>query len=67
LHRHEEEEVHPTVEESFESLREDRVLALLRAHDKGMKAAASLQIPVCRFDNAIREVWMSAVARGKAA
>jgi hypothetical protein len=31
-----------------------------------MKAAASLQIPTGRFDDAIREVYMSAAARRKA-
>jgi hypothetical protein len=31
-----------------------------------MKAVASLQIPASRFDDAIREVWMSAAARCKA-
>jgi hypothetical protein len=41
----EEEEVHPAVEESFESLREDRVRALLRAKNKGMKASASWRFP----------------------
>jgi hypothetical protein len=63
----EEEEVHHTVEDSFKSLREDRVRACLMAKNKGMKAAASLLIPVGRFDDAIHEVWKSAVARRKAA
>jgi hypothetical protein len=65
--RREEEEVHRAVEDSFESLREDRVHAWLRAKNKGMKAAASPQIPASRFNDAIREVWMSAAARRKAA
>jgi hypothetical protein len=55
------------MEDSFESLREDRVRAWLRAENKGMKALTSLQIPASIFDNAIREAWMSAVARRKAA
>jgi hypothetical protein len=38
----EEEEVHRTVEDFFESLRDDRVRAWLRAKNKGMKAGASL-------------------------
>jgi hypothetical protein len=61
-----EEEVHCAVEDSFESLREDRVRAWLRAKNKGMKVAASLQITASRFDDAIREVWMSVAARHKA-
>jgi hypothetical protein len=60
--RREEEEVHRAVEDSFESLHEYRVRAWLRAKNKGMKAVASLQIPASRFDDAIREVWMSAAA-----
>jgi hypothetical protein len=52
--RHGEEEVHHVVEDSFESLREDRVHALLRAKNKGMKVAAYLQIPASRFNDAIR-------------
>jgi hypothetical protein len=42
------------VEDSFESLREDRVHAWLRAKNKGMKATAYLQIPTSRFNDAIR-------------
>jgi hypothetical protein len=49
-----EEEVHRAVEDSFQSLREDRVRAWLRAKNKGMKVAASLHIPASRFDDAIR-------------
>jgi hypothetical protein len=63
----EKEEVHHAVEDSFESLREDQVRVWLKAKNKGMKAAASLHIRASRFDAAIREVWMSAVARRKAA
>jgi hypothetical protein len=40
--RREEEEVHRAVEDSFESLRDDRVRAWIRAKNKGMKAGASL-------------------------
>jgi hypothetical protein len=65
--RCEEEEVHRTVEDSFESLGKDQVRAWLRAKNKGMKAATSLQIPTSRFDDAIREFWMPDVARRKAA
>jgi hypothetical protein len=65
--RHEKEEVHHTMEDLFESLQEDWVRAWLRAKDKGMKAGASLQIPGSRFDDAICDVWMSTVARRKAA
>jgi hypothetical protein len=64
--RREEEEVHRMVENSFDSLCQDRVRSWLRAKNKGMTASASLQIPANRFDNAIREVWMSAAARRKA-
>jgi hypothetical protein len=63
----EEEEVHRAVEDSLESLRENWVGALLRAKNRGMKATASLQILANRFDDVIREVWMSAAARRKAA
>jgi hypothetical protein len=65
--RHEEEEVHHAVEDSFETLCEDQVRAWLRAKNKGMKAAASLQIPASWFDDTIHEVWMSTAARRKAA
>jgi hypothetical protein len=63
----EEEEVHRAVDDSFESLREDQVCAWLSAKNKGMKATASLQIPANRFNDPIREVWMSVAARRKAA
>jgi hypothetical protein len=52
----EEEEVHRAVEDSSESLREDRLRAWLRAKNKGMKASTSMQIPASRFEDAIREV-----------
>jgi hypothetical protein len=64
---HEGEEVHRTVEDSFGWRREDRVRAWLRAMNKGMKASASSQILVSRFEDAICEVWMSVAARRKAA
>jgi ferritin-like metal-binding protein YciE len=64
--RCEEEEVHRTVEDLFESLREDRVSVWLRATNKGMKEAASLQITGSRSDDAIREGSMSVAARRKA-
>jgi hypothetical protein len=63
--RREEEEVHHMVEYLFQSLSEDLVQAWLRAKNKGMKATSSLQIPVSSFNDAIREVWMSAEARRK--
>jgi hypothetical protein len=66
LTRCEEEEMHCAVEDSFKSLCEDRVRAWLRAKYKGMKVAASLQIPASSFDDTIHEVWMSAVAGRKA-
>jgi hypothetical protein len=59
-------EVHHAVVDSFESLCEDRLRAWLRAKNKGMKAAASPQFPMSRFD-AIREIWLTATARRKAA
>jgi hypothetical protein len=43
------------------------VHAWLRAENKGMKVAASLHIPASRFTDVIREVWMFAAARRKAA
>jgi hypothetical protein len=67
LVRHEEEEVHHMVEDSFKSLCEDQVRAWLRAKNKGMKAMSSLQIPASRFDDAIHEFWMPDAARRKAA
>jgi hypothetical protein len=42
LVQHEKEEVHHAVEDSFKSLREERVRAWLGAKKKGMKEAASL-------------------------
>jgi hypothetical protein len=47
--------------------REDRVCDRLRAKNKGMKVVSSLQIPGSMFDDAIREVLMSATTRRKAA
>jgi hypothetical protein len=52
----EEEEVHRAVEDSFESLCEDRLHAWLRAKNKGIKASTSMQILASRFDDAIRKV-----------
>jgi hypothetical protein len=65
--RHEKEEVRRAVEDSFESLREDWVRAWLRAKNKGMKAAAALQIPANSFNDAICEVWLPTPARRRAA
>jgi hypothetical protein len=65
LVRREEEEMHYMVEDSFESIREYWVHAWLRAKNKGIKALASPQFPVSRFDDAIREIWMTPVARSK--
>jgi hypothetical protein len=62
-----EEEVHHVMEDYFKSLCEDRVRAWLRAKNKVMKAATSLQIPDSRFHDMIREVLMSVAARRKAA
>jgi hypothetical protein len=66
LEWHEEEEVHHTVEHSFESLRGDRMRAWLRAKNKWMKAAACSHFPIRRF-NTIREIWLTAAARRKTA
>jgi hypothetical protein len=50
---HEEDGVHHTVDDLFESLREDRVCAWLRVKNKCMKAAASQQITMSsRFASA---------------
>ena len=58
------------VEDSFESLREDRVRAWLRAKKpKGKKdghAVGCLQFPVSRFDE-VAGIWMAILARRKAA
>jgi hypothetical protein len=66
LERHEEEEVHHTVEHSFESLHGDRMRAWLRAKNKWMKAAACPYFPIRRF-NAIRDIWLTAATRRKTA
>jgi hypothetical protein len=57
--------VHRAVADLFNSLHEGWVCAWPRAKNKGMKAAASLQIPTSRFDDAVHEVWMSATAMRK--
>jgi hypothetical protein len=41
--RREEEEVHHTVEDSFKSLREDRLYTWLRAKTKGMKEVLGIE------------------------
>jgi hypothetical protein len=65
----EEEEVHHTVEDLLESLREDRVCPWLMTKNKGIKAPASLQIPAIRFDGVIRgggcPPWLGARLPGK--
>jgi hypothetical protein len=66
--RHEEEEVHQAVDDSFEALCEDRLRTWMRAKNNGIKATiCSPQIPVSRFDITICEIWMTAAARRKAA
>ena len=68
--RLEEATVHRMVEDSFESLREDRVRAWLRAKKpEGKKAGHTVgcpQFPCSRFDEVSR-IWMAAAARRKAA
>jgi hypothetical protein len=68
LMRHEEEEVHQAVDDSFEALCEDRLRTWMRVKNNGIKATiCSPQIPVSRFDITICEIWMTAAARRKAA
>jgi hypothetical protein len=56
------------VEDSFETLREDRVRVWLRVKKKGKEAGRAVccpQFPISRFDE-IAEIWMVNAARRKA-
>jgi hypothetical protein len=61
----EEEEVHHMVEDSFESLSEDRLRGWPAAKNKGMKATTCPWFPVSRL-SAIHEIWMIVATRRKA-
>ena len=67
--RREEELVHHVVEDSFDTLREDRVRAWLGVRKKGKEAGRAVrcpQFPYSRFDE-VKAIWMPAPARRKAA
>jgi hypothetical protein len=54
------------VEDSFETLREDRLRAWLRTEKKGKKASHAARVPQFPADD-LAEVWMIALARHRAA
>jgi hypothetical protein len=58
--------VHHVVEDSFETLREDRLHAWLRAKKKGKKAGCAVRVPQFPTDE-LAELWMTALARCMAA
>ena len=64
--RREEEVVHRMVEDSFETLHEDRLHAWLRAKKKGKKTGYAVGVPQFRADE-LAELWMTALARRRAA
>jgi hypothetical protein len=54
--------VHHVVEDSFDTLREDRLHAWLRAKKKGKKVGRALRVPQFSTDE-LAELWMTALAR----
>jgi hypothetical protein len=65
LARHEEEDVHRMVDESFETLRKDRLRGWLRARKKCKKADRTARVPLFPAEE-LAQLWMTALARRRA-